>query len=181
MRRDPDLLTTSANRNLLQATKDNKIKRRTETRRSIHKSKNHSSSGSRNRSGTIESKKIARDKSASGSSKSGQSQVVDLVVEDTKAEEVERVRARKEGGNAWNQQEQKHFVRVYGVDDEALEGEDIREGFDPSKVSADHPPPELAISDDEETNEEEAEPSERLLGYGSVNEERHVWGSQSPR
>src|SRR5271154_2890581 len=169
MRRNPGLLTTSTNRNLLQPTEDNKIRRRTEIRRSIYKSKNRSSSGSH----TIESK-IARDKSASGSSKSGQSQIVDLVVEDTKAEEVERVRARKEGGDTWNQQEQKHFVRVYGVDDEALEGEDIREEFDPSKVSTDHPPPEFAISDDEETNEGGAEPSERLLGYGSINEERYV-------
>ena len=32
------------------------------------------------------------------------------MVEDTKAEETERVRARKEGGAAWNEQEGKHFL-----------------------------------------------------------------------
>lgn len=37
---------------------------------------------------------------------------MDLVVEDTQAEEVERVRARKEGGAAWNETESKHYVYV---------------------------------------------------------------------
>lgn len=47
----------------------------------------------------------------SGSSvKSGRSQLVDLVIEDTKAEEIERVRARKEGGAEWNEEETKFFV-----------------------------------------------------------------------
>jgi hypothetical protein len=31
-------------------------------------------------------------------------------VEDHEAEEIERVRARKEGGPGWNEIEQKHFV-----------------------------------------------------------------------
>jgi hypothetical protein len=35
---------------------------------------------------------------------------VDLVVEDHEAEEVERVRARKEGGPEWNEVPQKYFV-----------------------------------------------------------------------
>ena len=38
------------------------------------------------------------------------SQLVDLIVEDHEAKEVERVRARKEGGPGWNEIEQKHFV-----------------------------------------------------------------------
>ncbi|KAF2456118.1 organic solute transporter Ostalpha-domain-containing protein [Lineolata rhizophorae] len=38
------------------------------------------------------------------------SQLVDLVVEDREAEEVERVRARKEGGPGWNVDEPRHFV-----------------------------------------------------------------------
>ena len=59
-------------------------------------------------------------------------------MEDEVAEEAERVRARKEGGDAWNQNEQKHFVRTYSLDG-AGEGEDIREGFDPAKVKAKTP------------------------------------------
>lgn len=50
---------------------------------------------------------------SSSSSKSGDTardQLVDLVVEDKDAEETERVRARKEGGAAWNVNEPKHFV-----------------------------------------------------------------------
>lgn len=44
------------------------------------------------------------------SSKSDRSQLVDLVVEDVQAEEIERVRARKEGSPEWNRTEPKHFV-----------------------------------------------------------------------
>ena len=47
---------------------------------------------------------------SSHSAKSGRSQLVDLMVEDTEAEEIERVRARKEGGAAWNEDETKHYV-----------------------------------------------------------------------
>ena len=50
--------------------------------------------------------------SSSTSSKSDRSQLVDLVVEDHEAEQVERVRARKEGSPAWNEAEAKHFVYV---------------------------------------------------------------------
>lgn len=53
---------------------------------------------------------LREDSSSSHSVKSGRSQLVDLVIEDTKAEETERVRARKEGGSAWNEEETKHFV-----------------------------------------------------------------------
>lgn len=54
---------------------------------------------------------LSRQKSGSSeSAKSDRSQLVDLVVEDTEAEQVERVRARKEGGAAWNRDEPRHFV-----------------------------------------------------------------------
>ena len=53
---------------------------------------------------------MIRESSSSTSDRSGQSQLVDLVVEDTQAEETERVRARKEGGAAWNEDETKHFM-----------------------------------------------------------------------
>ena len=53
---------------------------------------------------------LREESSSSHSAKSGNSQLVDLMVEDTEAEETERVRARKEGGSAWNEAEPKHFV-----------------------------------------------------------------------
>lgn len=48
--------------------------------------------------------------SGSSSAKSDRSQLVDLVVEDTNAEETERVRARKEGSAAWNTVQPKRFM-----------------------------------------------------------------------
>ena len=53
---------------------------------------------------------LSEESSSSHSAKSGRSQLVDLMIEDTEAEDTERVRARKEGGSAWNQDETKHFV-----------------------------------------------------------------------
>lgn len=53
---------------------------------------------------------LRRDSASSKSVESGRSQLVDLVVEDNKAEEIERVRARKEGSPAWNEVPPKHFV-----------------------------------------------------------------------
>ncbi|KAI7550420.1 DUF300-domain-containing protein [Hortaea werneckii] len=44
-------------------------------------------------------------------------QLVDLVVEDKQAEEIARVRARKEGGPAWNEGEQRVFVKTFGDDE----------------------------------------------------------------
>jgi hypothetical protein len=48
--------------------------------------------------------------SASSFSSSARDQLVDLVVEDEEAEEIERVRARKEGSPRWNEVQPKHFV-----------------------------------------------------------------------
>lgn len=124
----------------------------------------------------------ARDESPNGSTNSGQSQLVDLVVEDTEAEEVERVRARKEGGDAWNSHEAKHYVRVFNVDEEAKEGEAVRTGFDPSDLQADHPAPETAISDDEDNEEGSGSSSNKQhRDYDDLDEGRNVWGSPSGR
>ena len=49
---------------------------------------------------------------SSSSTKSNRSQLVDLVIEDHDAREIERVRARKEGDPAWNEVPPKHFVLV---------------------------------------------------------------------
>ena len=104
------------------------------------------------------------------------SQLVDLVIEDEEAEQTERVRARKEGGDAWNTAgESKHFVRTYSVDG-APEGEDMRpQGFDPSQIPADHPPPERAVSDDEDEDEAEGSHGENGGRYGSMIEDDNVW------
>ena len=117
MEEDPSILTTTTNRNLLQPTKANKERRRSELRTSIQKGKQRSRSRSHGRTTNVGSKleasKISRADSAESSSKSSRSQLVDLVVEDTEAEEVDRVRARKEGGPRWNLEEPKHFVYVH--------------------------------------------------------------------
>ncbi len=116
---DPDLITTSTNRNLLQPTKANKERRESNIQKDLHKSRHRTSSSSgegshvkskgRSRAPVINGM-IREESSSSHSAKSGRSQLVDLMVEDTQAEETERVRARKEGGSAWNTDETKHFV-----------------------------------------------------------------------
>jgi hypothetical protein len=119
---DPNILTASTNRNLLQPTKENKRRRKSQIRdiqESVDKGKQRgqSSNGESSRSKSSHSKtrvpfsNLLRQKSSSSSSaKSDKSQLVDLVVEDHQAEEVDRVRARKEGGPGWNEVPSKHFV-----------------------------------------------------------------------
>ena len=119
---NPSILTASTNRNLLQPTKDHKRRRKSQIQsiqESVDKGKQRrgSSKGESSRSKSPHSKSHApfshllRQKSSSSSSaKSDRSQLVDLVVEDRQAEEVERVRARKEGGPGWNEVPAKHFV-----------------------------------------------------------------------
>jgi len=130
----PGLLTTSANRNLLQPTKDNKIRRASNIRNTVEevtkktKRKHGSPSKSRSRSRASSKGKqtdtgngeegrapammgmLRHHSSSPSSAKSDRSQLVDLVVEDKTAEEIERVRARKEGSAAWNEIEAKRFV-----------------------------------------------------------------------
>ncbi|POS86921.1 hypothetical protein EPUL_001422 [Erysiphe pulchra] len=66
--------------------------------------------------------------SSSSSTKSDQPQTVDLIVEDTVAEDMLKVRAKKEGSAGWNTVESKRFMRTYGKDTE----EDISEGLESS-------------------------------------------------
>ena len=179
MRSDPSIVTTSTNRNLLQPTKDNKNRRKSDIRESINKGKARScssrGSSSRRAPSGIEDK-LANDLRPDGAdpNNTDRSQLVDLVLEDEHAEEVERVRARKEGGEAWNRIEQKHFVRTYSVEG-GNEGDQIREGFDPSKIPAAHPPPEHAVSDDED-NEVQGQSSVGRR-YGSYIDDENVWAS----
>jgi hypothetical protein len=166
-------LTTSTNRNLFQPTKDHEKRRRSEIKDQIRKGKRASSSKSKERASAITAK-LTRNDSTSGSSRSGRSQLVDLVVEDTDAEEAERVRARKEGGPAWNREEQKHFIRTYG--DEDL-GEEIREGFEPAAVEAADEAPVFAVGEDADESAE-AERSTAQAPQAPLDEEHNPW--QSP-
>lgn len=179
MNGDPTLLTTSANRHLFQPTEDHKERRKNELKRKIHKGKTRSNSRSSDEDEDGIEAKLHRDLSPSSSqaSKIDRSQLVDLVVEDVEAEQMERVRARKEGGDVWNNQEQRHFVRTYSIG--SLEsGESIREGYDPSKIPPEMPPPEHAVSD-EEAEEEGESSTDPKCGMPKSNyedmDDRHVW------
>ncbi|KAI5781461.1 organic solute transporter Ostalpha-domain-containing protein [Geopyxis carbonaria] len=119
----PDLVTTSTNQALL---------------RPALRTKGKSKSKSKPKDSDIEPL-LHRSESSSSSEFSGRSGVVDLVVEDTVAEDTERVRARKEGGAAFNQIEPKRFVRKYPPE---AAGEEYREGYEPLST----PPVELPHS-----------------------------------
>ena len=164
---DPNIITTSTNRNLFQPTADNAKRRRSEIKQGIAQGKRQDSSVSPNAREGIAGK-LRRDWSSSSSEHSGRSQLVDLIVEDTQAKEAERVRARKEGGAIWNKDDQKHFVRTYEADG-AKEGEIVRDGFEPQHISATEPP-EFAIGEDEDEDQEDS-------AFANVPEEHNVWDS----
>ena len=144
---DPDLITTSTNRNLLQPTRGNRARRESQLHKQLGKGKHRDSSPTAvSRAPVLEGLLRENSHSSSGTSQSGRSQLVDLVVEDHKAEETERVRARKEGGSTWNEEETKHFVKTYDEGD----GDDfVREGFDPSQIKAGLPGESKFAVDDE--------------------------------
>jgi hypothetical protein len=93
---------------VLQPSKVNRQKRKSrieKIKESADKGKGKSDEESRSR------KAPSRQKSSGSSSRSKpRDQLVDLVVEDEEAEEIERVRARKEGSPRWNETQPKHFV-----------------------------------------------------------------------
>ena len=112
---DPNVITTATNRNILQPTKANKERRQSNIQKHIestrHRTGSSASGGSQSRTRAPVINALLREESSSShSAKSGRSQLVDLMVEDTEAEETERVRARKEGGAAWNQNEGRQFM-----------------------------------------------------------------------
>ncbi|KAG9235804.1 organic solute transporter Ostalpha-domain-containing protein [Amylocarpus encephaloides] len=206
----PGLLTTSTNRNLLQPTRDNEIRRASNIRNTVEdvtrKTKRKHTSIKNDKAGKAEPKgkqkevangeegrapamkgMLRHHSSASSSAKSERSQLVDLVVEDTSAEEADRVRARKEGSAGWNTSEGKHYVKTYGKD----KGQDIREGFEPSDEVAVAESPDcendpFAIGDGEEPGEtnhwQQAKEPEVILKskYGLEGEAfENVWGGPS--
>ncbi|KAH6629452.1 organic solute transporter Ostalpha-domain-containing protein [Boeremia exigua] len=140
---EPPIITASTNRNFLQPTADNKRRRKSQIKKiqddkgKHDKGKQRSDSSSNGHSRVPVVGNLLRQKSSSASStKSDKSQLVDLVVEDHDAEEVDRIRARKEGGPAWNEVENKHFVHTYPQDGQA---EEVREGFEPDVPEAHNP------------------------------------------
>ena len=162
LRTDPNMITASSNRAILQPTKDNRQRRKSrikDIKEDVHQAESSSShhrgsSSSDNTSQSLAGKgkeklqsvpvvgpilERAASSTSSASNKSHSSQLVDLIVEDKEAEKIERVRARKEGGPGWNSVEQKHFVKTFP--DEA-EAEEVREGFNPDR-------PEKKITDEQ--------------------------------
>ncbi|KFY59597.1 hypothetical protein V496_05632 [Pseudogymnoascus sp. VKM F-4515 (FW-2607)] len=161
---EPDLLTTSSNRHLIQPTRSHEVKRkknvkktvqkvqsqtqRSESEGSKSKGKGADNTGEEGRAPLLKGM-LRHHSSESSSAKSDRSQLVDLVVEDTEAEDIERVRARKEGSAGWNAVEPKRFVRTYGN-----EGEEVREGFEPEDGSP--------VIDPKDGDEENSNPNDRF-------------------
>ena len=180
MNRDPSLITTSANRHLLQPTKDHRERRKSDLKKKIHKGKVRTGSDEEVDSSDDGIDAKLRRQRASSSSKNGkvdESLLVDLIVEDEEAEAVERVRARKEGGEEWNNAESRVFVRTYSIGTHH-EGEEIREGYDPSKIAPSKSPPEHAVSDSEQ--DEEADQAASSNGHDGGNDE-HRYGEMNER
>ncbi|KAK4631951.1 Transmembrane protein [Fulvia fulva] len=159
---DPNTISQTTNRRLLQPTSDQRQKRKSriaDIKKNVHQHDRPETSSSGSGEGSSEGGIVSKGKEklskapvvgnlvrsesddSQASKKSHSSQLVDLVVEDHQAEEVERVRARKEGGPGWNSIEQKHFVKTYPNEQEA---EEVRQGFNPDE-------PERKIQDQNHT------------------------------
>ncbi|KAF2435899.1 DUF300-domain-containing protein [Tothia fuscella] len=206
LHQDPTIITASSNRHVLQPTRAHKQRRKSrikDIQESAGKGKNRDSSvsgeSSRSQSKRPLLSKISSNTSSS-SAKSDRSQLVDLVVEDHAAEQIERVRARKEGGAAWNEAEPKHFVRTFPDDDQE---ETIRQGYEPGVQSPKQPHGDehlhnldapFKVGDGEDEAEGDSQlwqhedysneigdgaDSNKKSGnqqFGSFGEERNIWG-----
>jgi hypothetical protein len=192
LRRDPNIITATSNRALLHDTKDNRRRRKSrindikedahqgESSSSHSHHRGSSSSSATSPSFTAKGKERLQERlqsvpvvgpileraASSSSSNSRSSQLVDLVVEDTQAAEIERVRARKEGGPGWNSVEQRHFVKLYPHEDEA---EEVRQGFNPDA-------PEMTVS---EEGHDLGQPQDPIEGVSEV-QGRDQTGAEQP-
>ncbi|KAH0090748.1 DUF300-domain-containing protein, partial [Aureobasidium melanogenum] len=206
LRAEPEIITASTNRQLLQPGSKNYRERRKSRIQNLqenaHQGKHResaSSSRSKAKSSIPVIGSLLRHESSESAVtvESHNSQLVDLIVEDHEAEEVERVRARKEGGPGWNEIEQRHFVKTYPDDENARE--EVREGYNPDRLdqvdqddshNLNQP---FAVGDDEEDEEPQDELDRdqpwdaRDHGssvtspqpeYGSFNDERNAWGGR---
>lgn len=203
---------------MLQPTKDNQIRRKSNVRETVEavtnkgkskrrdtshnkgKSKNREDSNGEEGRAPLLKGMLRHHSSSSSSNKSDRSQLVDLVVEDINAEDIERVRARKEGSSGWNEVEPRRYVRTYPGENQ---GEDIREGFEPTDDAQVVAPKsgdgadDFVVGDDEDDDNEntgfdehnseesrhwkEAQESKILLKpkYGTLAEE-NVWAGGEP-
>ncbi|PNS16826.1 Transmembrane protein 184 [Sphaceloma murrayae] len=202
MRADPNILTGTTNQAILHpGSKTNKQRRKSrvkDLKDSTAQGKQRQDSSSQPSSSSASGSRRPQVKHAdsSTSSASGRSQLVDILVEDSEAGEVERVRARKEGGPGWNNLDRKHFVNAY----EEGDGETVREGFNPDRpIARDERRPHnmdsaFAVGEEEEESGEDelghhqpwdhrrfAESDTRRHDYGSFHEERDVWEGRSGR
>ncbi|TKX20424.1 hypothetical protein C1H76_7234 [Elsinoe australis] len=206
---DPNILTGTTNRNILHpSSKTNKKRRQSRIqglKESTAQGKQRQDSSSQQStgasSGSSSKRPQAKHADSNASSNSARSQLVDLVVEDEEAENVERVRARKEGGPGWNQVDRKHFVKTYEEQDEEL----VRQGFNPDRPNG-HDDRKVhnmdtafAVGEDEDDDSQGStdelghhqpwdhkrysESDTRSHDYGSFHEERNVWegGSEERR
>ena len=130
LNKDPRMVTASTNRHLIQPTRDNRARRKSRIesiQHSADKGKHRARSPAPNGDAThTQSLVKARlkplfmhagkdhdhDGDDDSNSSSDRSQLVDLIVEDQEAEELDRVRARKEGSPEWNRSEPKRYVYV---------------------------------------------------------------------
>lgn len=163
LRAEPNIITGSTNRAILQPTRANRERRKSRIKSIQEDVAQHNKPGEsshRDSRGSQSSSNISKGKerlealpvvgklvraTSSDSAKSRSSQLVDLVVEDKEAEEIERVRARKEGGPGWNSVDPKYFVKTFPDEPAA---EEVRQGFNPDF-------PERKITDEAHTLDEE--------------------------
>ena len=128
--RQPNVLTASTNRNIIQPTQDNKRRRKSRIesiQNSADKGKHRTpSSHSQQEPDSLIHNRLRQalhlpKSSSTEPAKSDKGQLVDLVVEDDEADEAERVRARKSGNPAWNNVTPKHLVQAYPDEQEPSE------------------------------------------------------------
>ena len=209
---NPPMMSGSTNRNILQPTAENRKRRQSRIKDIRENVVQHNKPGSSSHRGSSSSGSgdaptttlgkgkeklqslpvvgamIDRITSTASSSDddAAADQLVDLVVEDTEAGEIERVRARKEGGPGWNSVEQKHYVKTFPGEEDA---EEVRHGFNPDRpegkaVDDSHTLGEprkgdekVAISEVPGRDETGAEQPWEERRYGEFeDDERKAWG-----
>ncbi|TQS39385.1 hypothetical protein Golomagni_00091 [Golovinomyces magnicellulatus] len=132
----PKLLTTPANRRLLQSTTEYQVSRAAKLKPTIEgisqigsdkkkqiRRKQRKISGKIKSSDTVNERK---NPTGSGPESSDKAQLSDLTVRNPTVEDIERIRAKREESAGLNQVTSKRFVRTHGENI----GEDTREGFD---------------------------------------------------
>lgn len=209
LRADPNMLSGTTNRNILQPTAANRRRRQSriqDMKQEVHQNNEPGSSSShRGSSSSGENSTMSKGKEklkslpvvgpaleramSSDSAESHSARLVDLIVEDEVAEQIDRVRARKEGGPGWNTVEHHHYVKTFPGEDEA---EEVRQGFNPDRAeqriqsdthNLDDPPDELPGTNEvpgkDETGADQPWEERRYGDESPFDDERAAWGSKS--